>query len=85
MTTKNEVLLEGLALGEPEWSHENHGSQFYRLYLQVPRLSGQVDLLPVLLPGGLAAQAAEGRLLRIRGQLRSFKFSSAPENTSQTG
>ena len=50
MTTKNEVLLEGLALGEPEWSHENHGAQFYRLYLQVPRLSGQVDLLPVLLP-----------------------------------
>ena len=37
MTTKNEVLLEGLALGEPEWSHENHGAQFYRLYLQVPR------------------------------------------------
>ena len=72
MTTKNEVLLEGLALGEPEWSHENHGAQFYRLYLQVPRLSDQVDLLPVLLPGGLAAQAAEGRLLRIRGQLRSF-------------
>lgn len=72
MTTKNEVLLEGLALGEPEWSHENHGAQFYRLYLQVPRLSGQVDLLPVLLPGGLAAQAAEGRLLRVRGQLRSF-------------
>ena len=26
----------------------------------------------MLLPGGLAAQAAEGRLLRIRGQLRSF-------------
>ena len=72
MTTKNEVLLEGLVLGEPEWSHENHGAQFYRVYLQVPRLSGQVDLLPVLLPGGLAAQAAEGRLLRIRGQLRSF-------------
>ena len=72
MTTKNEVLLEGLALGEPEWSHENHGTQFYRVYLQVPRLSGQVDVLPVLLPGALAAQAAEGRLLRVRGQLRSF-------------
>ncbi len=72
MTTKNEVLLEGLVLGEPEWSHENHGTQFYRVYLQVPRLSGQTDLLPVLLPGGLAAQAAEGRSLQVRGQLRSF-------------
>lgn len=72
MTTKNEVLLEGLTLGEPEWSHENHGAQFYRVYLQAPRLSGQVDVLPVLLPGALAAQTAAGRLLRIRGQLRSF-------------
>ena len=72
MTTKNEVLLEGLTLGEPEWSHENHGTQFYRVYLQVPRLSGQVDVLPVLLPGALAAQTAADRLLRVRGQLRSF-------------
>lgn len=72
MTTKNEVLLEGLTLGEPEWSHENHGTQFYRVFLQAPRLSGQVDVLPVLLTGGLAAQAAADRLLRIRGQLRSF-------------
>lgn len=72
MTTKNDVLLEGLTLGEPEWSHENHGTQFYRVFLQVPRLSGQVDVLPLLLPGGLAAQTAAGRLLRVQGQLRSF-------------
>ena len=72
MTTKNEVLLEGLVLAEPEWSHENHGTQFYRVTLQVPRLSGQVDVLPLLAPGALAAQTAPGRLLRVRGQLRSF-------------
>jgi len=72
MTSKNEVLLEGLTLGEPEWSHENHGTQFFRLYLQVPRLSGQADVLPILLQGGLAAQTAADRSLRIRGQLRSF-------------
>ena len=72
MTTKNEVLLEGLTLGEPEWSHENHGAQFYRLYLQVPRLSGQMDVLPLLLPGALAARTAADRALRVQGQLRSF-------------
>ena len=72
MTTKNEVLLEGTVLAEPEWSHENHGTQFYRIFLQVPRLSGQVDLLPVLLPGALVVQAVPGRILRVRGQLRSF-------------
>ena len=72
MTTKNEVLLEGLVLAEPEWSHENHGTQFFRVTLQVPRRSGQVDVLPLLAPGALAAQTAPGRLLRVRGQLRSF-------------
>lgn len=72
MTTKNEVLLEGLTLTEPEWSHENHGTQFYRVSLQVPRLSGQVDVLPLLLPGAMVAQAERNRMLRVRGQLRSF-------------
>ena len=72
MTTRNEVLLEGLALDTPEWSHENHGTPFYRFYLQAARLSGQVDVLPVLVSGSLAARAAPGRMLRVRGQLRSF-------------
>lgn len=42
MTTpsQNEVLLEGTPLASPEWSHENHGTHFYRFFLQVPRLSG---------------------------------------------
>ena len=47
--TRNEVLLEGTILETPVLSHENHGARFYRFPLQVPRLSGQVDLLPVLL------------------------------------
>ena len=38
--TRNEVLLEGIALEAPALSHENHGTRFYRFPLQVPRLSG---------------------------------------------
>ena len=72
MTTRNEVLLEGLVQGEPEWSHENHGTQFYRAYLEVPRLSGQTDLLPLLAPESLADQIRDGVPLRVQGQLRSF-------------
>ena len=71
MTTKNEVLLEGTVLAEPEWSHENHGTQFFRIFLQVPRLSGQVDLLPVLLPGAQVVQAGPGRLHPVGGPRRS--------------
>ena len=74
MTTqiRNEVLLEGVALETPSLSHENHSTRFYRFPLQVPRLSGQVDTLPVLLPEPQLAQVTEGADVRVQGQLRSF-------------
>ncbi len=78
--TQNEVLLEGLVLAAPEWSHENHGTQFYRCYLQVPRLSGQADTLPVLLPESQVPLVSAGAALRIRGQLRSFNNRSGVGN-----
>lgn len=70
--TRNEVLLEGTPLETPSLSHENHSTRFYRFPLQVPRLSGQVDILPVLLPEPMLAQVTVGADLRVQGQLRSF-------------
>ena len=74
MTTqiRNEVLLEGVALETPSLSHENHSTRFYRFPLQVPRRSGQVDTLPILLPESMLPQVTEGGNLRVQGQLRSF-------------
>lgn len=72
MTTLNDVLLEGKALAAPAWSHENHGAQFYRFFLEVPRLSGTPDTLPVLLRPELLPLVSAGAWLRVRGQLRSF-------------
>ena len=46
----NQIILTGNLAGAPRYSHENHGKPFYRCLLEVPRLSGQVDLLPLLLP-----------------------------------
>ena len=74
MTTpiQNDVLLEGTPLAAPAWSHENHGARFCRFLLQVPRLSGTPDILPVLVPEALASRVEPGEQLRVRGQLRSF-------------
>ena len=74
MTTqsRNEVLLEGTALDTPVLSHENHGARFYRFSLEVPRLSGTPDILPVLLPEALLDRVSVGDRLRIQGQLRSY-------------
>ena len=70
----NHVQLAGRAVTAPELSHSNHGEEFFRLFLSVPRLSGQQDILPVLIPGRLIADLApaEGEYLSIIGQLRSF-------------
>ena len=70
--TKNDVLLEGIPLAAPEWSHENHNTQFYRLLLQIPRLSGTPDTLPILLSEALVPRVTPGTAIRVRGQLRSF-------------
>ena len=78
--TLNDVLLEGIAPESPEFSHENHGTRFYRFYLEVPRLSGQVDLLPVLLPESMLPNVIPGKPLRISGQLRSFNNRSGIGN-----
>ena len=78
--SQNDVLLEGYPASSPEWSHENHGTQFYRLLLEVPRLSGTPDTLPLLLPKALAARVRVGEPLRVRGQLRSFNNRSGVGN-----
>ena len=78
--TLNDVLLEGSAHTAPEWSHDNHGTRFYRMFLSIPRLSGQADLLPILLPESLLPQVTADSPLRISGQLRSFNNRSGVGN-----
>ena len=78
--TRNEVLMEGTPLGVPEWSHENHGAQFYRFYLQVPRLSGASDILPVLVTDALLPLIQPNMPLRLKGQFRSFNNRSGMGN-----
>ena len=82
MTTqsRNEVILEGIPLDKPNWSHENHGRQFYRFFLEVPRLSGTSDTLPVLVTESLLPQIHAGIPLRLLGQLRSFNNRSGVGN-----
>ena len=70
--SRNQVELEGRVLTAPVLSHENHGTRFYRFSLSVPRLSGQADLLPVLVTERYLPLAAPEAPLRIRGQFRSF-------------
>ena len=78
----NRVRLCGRAAGEPALSHINHGEHFYRFPLSVERLSGQEDLLPVILPRRLLEEhpVHTGDTLTLTGQLRSFNNKSGQGN-----
>lgn len=69
----NQVILRGSLLALPEFSHENHGRRFYRFTLEVPRLSGTVDLLPVVAQEQIlnAVDLSGGKMLTVCGQVRS--------------
>ena len=71
--TTNSITLRGSLLELPEFSHENHGKRFFRFLLEVPRLSGAVDTLPVIAEEGLLGQVdpSGGEYLTVTGQIRS--------------
>lgn len=69
----NTITIRGTLLELPRFSHENHGRRFWRFILEVPRLSGAVDLLPVIAEEQLvmAIDPTAGELLTVTGQVRS--------------
>ena len=48
VANRNQITLRGSLVSLPEFSHENHGKRFFRFFLEVPRLSGAIDTLPVI-------------------------------------
>lgn len=72
--TANQILLRGTLVELPQFSHENHEKRFYRFLLEVERLSGAVDLLPILVPEHVlgAMDVCGGTMLSVQGQIRSF-------------
>ena len=71
--TANHVILRGSLICLPQFSHENHGRRFFRFSLEVPRLSGTVDTLPVIAQEDVlnAMELSDGEMLTVTGQVRS--------------
>lgn len=70
---ENQITLRGDLLAMPEFSHENHGRKFYKFFLEVPRLSGAVDTLPIIAELGVleTIDLTGGSRLLVEGQIRS--------------
>ena len=72
----NQITLRGSLLALPWLSHENHGKKFYRFTLEVPRLSGTVDLLPIVAEESIlnSMDLSGGEMLTVTGQIRSHNI-----------
>lgn len=74
--TANQITLRGSLISLPQFSHENHGRRFFRFFLEVPRLSGAVDTLPIIAEEGIlmGTDLSDGEMLTVAGQVRSHNI-----------
>lgn len=70
----NQVNLIGKIQTNFEFSHEVYGEGFYTLYTEIPRLSNNADIIPVMVSERLidVSQDMTGQLVEISGQFRSY-------------
>ena len=71
---ENAGRFVGCVLSEPVFSHENHGEDYFRIMLQIARLSGSADTLPLLVSRTQLEQTPvfAGERLAAEGEVRSF-------------
>ena len=69
----NTITIRGQIDTLPQFSHENHGRRFFHFTLQVPRLSGTLDILPVIAEESILQETVldGGEMITVIGQIRS--------------
>jgi single-stranded DNA-binding protein len=70
----NKIYIEGICIGELEFSHKMFGEGFYTFRMEVPRLSDSRDILPITISERLLMDVdiKKGKQIIVEGQLRSY-------------
>lgn len=70
----NYLTLVGKVTGEKKFSHEIYGERFYIFNLEIPRLSGNSDIIPITISERLIKEDTlqAGKKLLVKGQFRSY-------------
>jgi len=73
-TENNYLVLIGNIVSDKIFSHEIYGESFYLFNLEVPRLSGNADIIPITISERLIANfdLSTGRKVIVEGQFRSY-------------
>lgn len=70
----NYLTLVGKVTGEKKFSHEIYGERFYVFNLEIARLSGNADIIPITVSERLVTDEmlTQGKNLLVKGQFRSY-------------
>ena len=70
----NYLTLVGKVTGEKKFSHEIYGERFYVFNLEIERLSGNADIIPITVSERLVTDEmlTQGKKLLEKGQFRSY-------------
>lgn len=70
----NFVKLGGIVASSLELSHELYGEKFYKFFMEIERLSGVKDKIPVIISERLIDENdfSIGKLIVVEGQYRSY-------------
>ena len=70
----NHLVLVGKVTSDKRFSHEIYGEKFYIFDLEVPRLSGNADIIPITISERLleSEDLSIGKKVMIEGQFRSY-------------
>lgn len=73
-TENNYLVLIGNIVSDKTFSHEIYGESFYLFNLEVPRLSGNDDIIPITISERLIANfdLSIGKKVVVEGQFRSY-------------
>ena len=70
----NYLTLVGKVTGEKKFSHEIYGEKFYVFNLEIARLSGNADIIPITVSERIITDEMlmQGKQLLVKGQFRSY-------------
>ena len=80
--TNNQVTISGEIVSEFKFNHELYGEKFYLMDVEIPRLSGSSDVIPVMVSNRLMEieQDFRGIKVKIEGQFRSYNRHEEKKN-----
>ena len=78
----NAVVLAGEVAGTPVYSHEVYGEGFYVFDISIPRESGNIDTVPVMVSERMCniEDIKVGNLYEVVGQFRSYNRHEEKKN-----